>query len=491
MRWRYDLRLVFFVGGSMSSVMPPLEDDVFGTPAPEADDQQVAKLRLPQYSMESESSVLGGLLLDNSAWDRVGDLLTERDFYRHEHQLIYAAIGKLINESKPADVITVFEHLQGMGKAEEVGGILYLNQLAQYVPSATNIRRYAEIVREKGILRKLLTVSDEIATNALNPQGKPVERILDEAEQKIFAIGEEGSRMKQGFQSMETLVGDLLDRVQEMADNPVDVTGIPTGFADLDRMTSGLQAGDLVILAARPSMGKTSFAVNIAEHVALNEGLPVAIFSMEMGAAQLAVRIVGSIGRVNQGHLRTGKLEPDEWARLTEAVEKLSQISLHIDETPGLTPSELRANARRLARTCGKLGLIVVDYLQLMSGSSGGGGDNRATELGEISRGLKMLAKELQCPVIALSQLNRSVEQRTDKRPMMSDLRESGAIEQDADIIMFIYRDDYYNKDSKEPNIAEVIIGKQRNGPTGTVKLYFQKNQTRFENLAMGAGDDY
>lgn len=464
----------------MSSVMPPLEDDVFGTPAPEADDQQVAKLRLPQYSMESESSVLGGLLLDNSAWDRVGDLLTERDFYRHEHQLIYAAIGKLINESKPADVITVFEHLQGMGKAEEVGGILYLNQLAQYVPSATNIRRYAEIVREKGILRKLLTVSDEIATNALNPQGKPVERILDEAEQKIFAIGEEGSRMKQGFQSMETLVGDLLDRVQEMADNPVDVTGIPTGFADLDRMTSGLQAGDLVILAARPSMGKTSFAVNIAEHVALNEGLPVAIFSMEMGAAQLAVRIVGSIGRVNQGHLRTGKLEPDEWARLTEAVEKLSQISLHIDETPGLTPSELRANARRLARTCGKLGLIVVDYLQLMSGSSGGGGDNRATELGEISRGLKMLAKELQCPVIALSQLNRSVEQRTDKRPMMSDLRESGAIEQDADVVIGLYREGYYNAECEEPNVSEAIVLKNRKGQTGTVKLAWLAEYTTF-----------
>lgn len=287
---------------------------------------------------------------------------------------------------------------------------------------------------------------------------------------------------------------DLLDRVQEMADNPMDVTGVPTGFVDLDRMTSGLQAGDLVVLAARPSMGKTSFAVNIAEHVALNEGLPVAIFSMEMGAAQLAVRIVGSIGRVNQGNLRTGKLNDDEWPRLTEAIERLRTVSLHIDETPGLSPTELRANARRLARTCGKLGLIVVDYLQLMSGSgSAASSDNRATELGEISRGLKMLAKELQCPVIALSQLNRSVEQRTDKRPMMSDLRESGAIEQDADIIMFIYRDDYYNKDSKEPNIAEVIIGKQRNGPTGTVKLFFQKNQTRFENLAVGygGGDEY
>ena len=454
-------------------------------------DSQVAKLRVPPHSIEAESSVLGGLLLDNGAWDRVGDLLVDNDFYRHEHKLIYAAIGALINVSKPADVITVNEQLQNQGKADEMGGLGYLNSLAQYVPSASNIRRYAEIVRERSILRKLVSASDEIATNAFNPQGKAIDRILDEAEQKIFNIGEEGSRMKQGFQSMDTLVVELLDRVQEMADNPNDITGVPTGFYDLDRMTSGLQPGDMVVLAARPSMGKTAFAINIAEHVALNEGLPVAVFSMEMGASQLAVRVVGSIGRIDQGHLRTGKLNDDEWPRLTEAIEKLRTVSLHIDETPGLTPSELRANARRLARQCGKLGLIVVDYLQLMSGSGGSGGDNRATELGEISRGLKMLAKELQCPVIALSQLNRSVEQRTDKRPMMSDLRESGAIEQDADIIMFIYRDDYYNKDSKEPGVAEIIIGKQRNGPTGTVKLTFLKNLTRFESLASGLSDDY
>jgi replicative DNA helicase len=460
-------------------------------PADRSSDIQVANLRVPPHSIEAESSVLGGLLLDNAAWDRVGDLLVDNDFYRHEHKLIYAAIGALINASKPADVITVNEQLQNQGKADEMGGLGYLNSLAQYVPSASNIRRYAEIVRERSILRKLVSASDEIATNAFNPQGKAIDRILDEAEQKIFNIGEEGSRMKQGFQSMDTLVVELLDRVQEMADNPNDITGVPTGFYDLDRMTSGLQPGDMVVLAARPSMGKTAFAINIAEHVALNEGLPVAVFSMEMGASQLAVRVVGSIGRIDQGHLRTGKLNDDEWPRLTEAIEKLRTVSLHIDETPGLTPSELRANARRLARQCGKLGLIVVDYLQLMSGSGGSGGDNRATELGEISRGLKMLAKELQCPVIALSQLNRSVEQRTDKRPMMSDLRESGAIEQDADIIMFIYRDDYYNKDSKEPGVAEIIIGKQRNGPTGTVKLTFLKNLTRFESLASGLSDDY
>jgi replicative DNA helicase len=465
----------------MSAVLTAVDDD-YGP------DRQIAQLRVPPHSIEAESSVLGGLLLDNGAWDRVGDLLAEGDFYRYEHRLIYAAMAALINASRPADVITVFEQLQSLGKAEETGGLAYLNALAQYVPSAGNIRRYAEIVRERSILRKLVSASDEIATNAFNPQGRPVAQILDESEQKIFNIGEEGSRMKRGFQAMDTLVVDLLDRVQEMADNPNDITGVPTGFYDLDRMTAGLQPGDMIVLAARPSMGKTAFAINIAEHVALNEGLPVAVFSMEMGAAQLAVRIVGSIGRIDQGHLRTGKLTDEEWPRLTEAIEKLRNISLHIDETAGLTASELRASARRLARQCGKLGLIVVDYLQLMSGS-GGSDENRATELGEISRGLKMLAKELGCPVIALSQLNRSVEQRPDKRPMMSDLRESGAIEQDADIIMFIYRDEYYTKEAcKEPGVAEIIIAKQRNGPTGTVKLAFLKPLTRFENLAAGYG---
>ncbi|TSE21678.1 Replicative DNA helicase [Tepidimonas alkaliphilus] len=453
--------------------LPPLEHDA-----------QLAALRVPPHSLEAESSVLGGLLLDNGAWDRVADLITDHDFYRPEHQWIFAAIAALIGAGKPADVVTVHEHLSSLGRADEVGGLAYLNQLAQFVPSAANIRRYAEIVRERAILRKLIAASDEIAAQALTPRGKPVAAILDEAEQKILSIGEEGSRLKQGFQSMDKLVVELLDRVQEMADNPNDITGVPTGFIDLDRMTAGLQPGDLIIIAARPSMGKTAFAINIAEHVALHEGLPVAVFSMEMGAAQLAVRIVGSIGRINQSHLRTGKLTPEEWPRLIEAVEKLRQVSLFIDETPGLTPAELRANARRLARQCGKLGLIVVDYLQLMNGS-GSGEENRATELGEISRGLKMLAKELQCPVIALSQLNRGVEQRTDKRPMMSDLRESGAIEQDADIIMFIYRDEYYTKEQcKEPGVAEIIIGKQRNGPTGTVKLAFLSALTRFENLA-------
>ena len=453
-------------------------------------DKQVAQLRIPPHSQEAESSVLGGLLLDNNSWDKVADLLVEADFYRYEHRLVFASITSLVNTNRPADVITVFEQMQSQGKAEEIGGLAYLNSLAQYVPSSANILRYAEIVRERSILRKLVSVSDEIATSALNTNGRPVTNILDEAEQKIFSIGEEGSRMRQGFQSMDKLVVQLLDRVEEMSQNPNDITGVPTGFFDLDRMTSGMQAGDLIVLAARPSMGKTALAINIAEHVALKEDLPVAVFSMEMGASQLAIRIVGSIGRIDQGRLRTGKLIDDEWPRLSDAIERLKTVSLSIDETPGLTTSELRASARRLARSCGKLGLVVVDYLQLMSGSGGGDGENRATELGEISRGLKMLAKELQCPVIALSQLNRGVEQRTDKRPMMSDLRESGAIEQDADVIMFIYRDDYYNKESKEPGVAEIIIAKQRNGPTGTVKLTFLKPITKFESYA-GASSDY
>ncbi len=457
-------------------------------------DDEVARLRVPPHSAEAEQSVLGGLLLDNLAWDRAADLLTDSDFYRYEHKQIFAAIGALINATKPADVITVFEQLQSLGKAEDCGGLAYLNALAQSVPSAANMRRYAEIVRERAILRKLIAASDEIATTAFNPQGRPVTQILDEAEGRIFKIGEEGSRQRQGFQSMDKLVVALLDRVNELHENGAEeVTGVRTGFYDLDRMTAGLQKGDLIVLAARPSMGKTAFALNIAEHVAVAEGLPVLVFSMEMGASQLALRMVGSLGRIDQSGLRTGRLSDQDWERLADAVDRLRNVSVFIDETPALNSSELRARARRMARQFGgTLGLIVVDYLQLMSGNGGSSDENRATEIGEISRGLKALAKELQCPVIALSQLNRSVESRNDKRPMMSDLRESGAIEQDADVIMFIYRDEYYNKDSKEPGVAEIVIGKQRNGPVGTVKLTFLKPLTKFDNLAPGSiGSEY
>ena len=453
-------------------------------------DEEVARLRVPPHSVEAEQSVLGGLLLDNMAWDRAAELLTDSDFYRYEHRLIFSAVAALVQHSRPADVITVFEHLQSLGKADDCGGLAYLNALAQSVPSAANMRRYAEIVRERAVLRKLIGASDEIATAAFNREGRNVSQILDEAESKILKIGEEGSRQQQGPQSMDKLVVALLDRVNELAETDAgDVTGVRTGYFEMDSMTAGLQKGDLIVLAARPSMGKTAFALNIAEHVSVKEELPVLVFSMEMGASQLALRLVGSLGRINQQNLRTGRLADDEWGRLAEAVDKLGKVQMFIDETAALTVAELRARARRMARQFGgTLGLIIVDYLQLMSGS-GGSDENRATELGEISRGLKALAKELQCPVIALSQLNRSVESRTDKRPMMSDLRESGAIEQDADIILFIYRDDYYNKDSKEPGVTEIVIGKQRNGPVGTVKLAFIKPLTRFENLAPGANN--
>jgi len=449
-------------------------------------DPQLDSLRVPPHSIEAEQSVLGGLLLDNSAWDRIADFLGEDDFYRYDHRVIFQHLVKLINATKPADVITVFEALSSSGKAEEVGGLTYLNALAQNTPSAANIRRYAEIVRDRGVLRRLITVADEIATQALNPQGKEVKQLLDEAESKIFAIAEEGARGAQGFQAIQPLLTQVVERIDELynRDNQNDITGVPTGFIDLDRMTSGLQPGDLIIVAGRPSMGKTAFSLNIGENVAIDSGLPVAVFSMEMGGAQLAMRMLGSVGRLDQSRLRIGKLNDEDWPRLTHAIQKMNDAQLYIDETPALSPIELRARARRLARQCGKLGLIIIDYLQLMSGSSPG--ENRATEISEISRNLKGLAKELGCPVIALSQLNRSLEQRPNKRPVMSDLRESGAIEQDADVILFIYRDQVYNPDSPDKGTAEIIIGKQRNGPIGTVRLTFLGEYTKFDNYTGG-----
>jgi len=449
-------------------------------------DQQLDSLRIPPHSIEAEQSVLGGLLLDNAAWDRIADFLRSDDFYRYDHRIIFQHIAKLISDSKPADVITVYESLSNIGKAEEAGGLSYLNALAQNTPSAANIRRYAEIVRDRGVLRKLITISDDISGQAFSPQGKDVKQILDEAESKIFAIAEEGARGTQGFQDIQPLLTQVVERIDELynRDNQSDITGVPTGFIDLDRMTSGLQPGDLVIVAGRPSMGKTAFSVNIGENVAIESGLPVAVFSMEMGGVQLAMRMLGSVGRLDQHRLRTGRLADEDWPRLTHAIQKMNDAQLYIDETPALSAIELRARARRLARQCGKLGLIIIDYLQLMSASSAG--ENRATEISEISRSLKALAKELDCPVIALSQLNRSLEQRPNKRPVMSDLRESGAIEQDADLILFIYRDEVYNPDSQDKGTAEIIIGKQRNGPIGSVRLTFAGQFTKFENYIGG-----
>jgi replicative DNA helicase len=387
-------------------------------------DDAVARLRLPPHSVEAEQSVLGGLLLDNEAFDKVADVVRETDFYRLDHRLIWSRIALLIERNQPADVVTVFESLQSIGKADEAGGLGYLNLLAQETPSAANIRRYGEIVRDRAILRQLISTADDIATSALNPQGKETRQLLDEAESKVFQISEDGSRGSSGFQNLQDLLTQVVDRVDELFNqaNPNDVTGVPSGFSDLDRMTSGLQPGDLVIVAGRPSMGKTSLCMNIAESVAIEQGLPVAVFSMEMGATQLALRMVCSVGRLDQQRLRTGRLTNDDWPRLTTAIQKMQDAQLFIDETPALNALELRARARRLSRQCGQLGLIVIDYLQLMSSPSSG--ENRATEISEISRSLKALAKELKCPVIALSQLNRSLEQRPNKRPVMSDLRE-------------------------------------------------------------------
>ena len=452
---------------------------------PEIRDEEVSALSMPPHSMEAEQSVIGGLLLENSAWDRIADVVTGEDFYRHEHRVIFRSISKLVNESRPADVITVQEELERNDELEATGGFNYLVTLAQNTPSAANIRRYAEIVRERSVMRRLAEVGTEIARSAYNPQVRDAGQLLDEAENKVFQIAESTAKSKQGFLEMPTLLKQVVERIDMLyaRDNPDDVTGVPTGFIDLDKKTSGLQPGDLIIVAGRPSMGKTAFSINIAEHVAIEAKLPVAVFSMEMGGSQLVMRMLGSVGRLDQHVLKTGRLEDEHWGRLNEAVVKLSDAPMFIDETAGLTALELRARARRLARQFGgKLGLIVIDYLQLMSGS--GRSDNRAGELGEISRSLKALAKELQVPVVALSQLSRSVEQRTDKRPMMSDLRESGAIEQDADLIMFMYRDEYYNAETQFKGLAECIIGKHRNGPTGKVFLTFIGQFTKFDNAA-------
>ncbi|MCB1917226.1 MAG: replicative DNA helicase [Rhodocyclaceae bacterium] len=453
-------------------------------------DPDLAELKLPPHSVESEQSLLGGLLLDNAAWDRVADLVAEADFYRDDHRRIFKHVSRLIEQGKPADVVTVFAALEKSGEADEAGGLAYLGDMAANTPSAANIRRYAEIVRERAILRRLVTVGDEIAASALKPSGKDAKILLDEAEARVFEIAEAGARNAGGFVPIQPLLGQVVDRIQELydRDSPSDITGVPTGLVDLDAKTSGLHGTDMIVVAGRPGMGKTTLALNIAEHVAVEERLPVAIFSMEMPGTQLAMRFLASVGRLDQHRIRTGKLNDDEWQRLTFALGKLHEAPIYIDETAGLNPIDLRARARRLYRQFGKLGLIVIDYLQLMTSLKDS--DNRAAELSEISRSIKSLAKELNVPVMALSQLNRSLEQRPNKRPVMSDLRESGAIEQDADIIIFIYRDEIYNPDSPDKGSAELIIGKHRNGPTGTLRLTFLGESTRFENYA-GGGDAF
>jgi replicative DNA helicase len=449
------------------------------------DDLPLDKLKLPPHSLEAEQSVLGGLMLENDAADRIGDVVSADDFYSDAHRIVYRHIVALIADGKPADVVTVSEALASTQKLDYVGGLAYLGALAQNVPTAANIRHYANIVRERSILRQLASTATEIAEMAFNPLGRNAKMVLDEAEAKILHIAEQGSRGAQNFQIIGKLLANVVERIETLynRDDPSDVTGVPTGFADLDRMTSGFQPGDLVVVAGRPSMGKTALALNIGENVALNTGMPVAVFSMEMGASQLAMRLIGSVGRLDQHKLRTGRLQPDDWDKLSTALGRLNEAPILIDETPALNAIEVRSRARRLMKQYGKLGLVIVDYLQLMQATTQG--ENRATEISEISRAMKSLAKELQVPVVALSQLNRSLEQRPNKRPVMSDLRESGAIEQDADVIVFIYRDEVYNPETQDKGVAEIIIGKQRNGPIGTVRLTFLGEFTRFESFAV------
>jgi len=436
-------------------------------------------LRVPPHSIEAEQAVLGGLMLAPESWDRLADKLSDEDFYRRDHQLIYRAIGELSEKRMPCDAVTLGEWFEAQGIAELVGGSRYVLELANATPSAANITAYAEIVREKSVLRRLIEVGHEIAGEGFRPEGRSVSELIEAAEQRVFQIAEAGSRGRQGFTSMRAAVKEAFQLLQERYENRQAVTGVPTGFKDFDLKTAGLQPGDLIIVAARPSMGKTALALNMAEFAAIKTGKAVAVFSMEMASSQLALRLISSLGRIDAQRLRTGELADEEWPRVTSAITLLADAKIFIDDSPALSPMELRARARRLRREH-ELALVVVDYLQLMQVP--GSKENRATEISEISRSLKALAKELKVPVIALSQLNRSLETRTDKRPMMADLRESGAIEQDADVIVFIYRDEYYNPESADRGIAEIIIGKQRNGPTGTVKLAFRGQYTRFDN---------
>lgn len=442
-------------------------------------DPATASLKVPPHSSEAEQSVIGGLMLDNTTWDQVADQVSSSDFYRREHKLIFAAIESLAESSSPFDVVTLSEWLASNDTLEEVGGIGHLGELAKNTPSVANVVAYARIVRERAVLRELVKVANEIAETAFSPEGRSANELIDNAERLVFQIAESGIRQFAGFVNIKEVLASVVERIDELYQRDSPITGVPTGFTDLDDKTSGLQAGDLVIVAGRPSMGKTSFAMNVVEYAAISDGLPVAVFSMEMPAEQLIMRMLSSLGRIDQHKLRTGRLGDDDWPRLTSALNMLGETKIFVDDAPALTPTELRARCRRIKREHG-LGMVVVDYLQLMQVP--GSKENRATEISEISRSLKALAKELKLPVIALSQLNRSLEQRPDKRPVMSDLRESGAIEQDADVILFIYRDEVYRDDTPDKGIAEINIGKQRNGPIGKVKLTFLNHITKFEN---------
>ncbi|NNE60593.1 MAG: replicative DNA helicase [Woeseia sp.] len=437
------------------------------------------RLKVPPNSIEAEQSLIGGLMLDNAAWDKVADLVVAEDFYRKDHRLIFSAIAHLVEHGQPCDVVTVSEFLEGRGELDAAGGLEYLATLTNETPGAANVRAYAGILRERATLRALISAGNEISGSAYSTDGRSATELVDEAERRVFQIAEKGARGKVGFQPLKEILPATVDRIDLLHQSDGDVTGISTGYNEFDKLTAGLQKGDLVIIAGRPSMGKTTLAVNIAENAAIGGQVPTAIFSMEMPSEQLAFRMISSLGRVDQSHLRTGRFPDEDWSRINTAVQLMSDAPIFIDDTPALTPTEIRARARRLKREHG-LGLIVLDYLQLMQVT--GTKENRATEISEISRSLKALAKELEVPVIALSQLNRGVEQRTDKRPVMSDLRESGAIEQDADLIVFIYREEVYNPETPRKGLADIHIAKQRNGPIGDFPLTFVGRFTKFEN---------
>ena len=450
-------------------------------------DDALDAIKQPPHSVEAEQSVLGGLMLDNNTWDTVSEVLLEEQFYRPTHRMIFRTMQKLIDDGRPIDVVTLSEELDRTAELEQAGGLEYLVSLARNTPSTSNIRAYSEIVRDRSLLRQMIGVANEIADSAFHPGGRASDEILNEAEQKIFQIAE--NRPNQGGpEGVNPLLKRAVDRIDELFNNSDALTGVTTGFDDLDDRTGGLQKADLVIVAARPSMGKTTFAMNLVENALMATERPVLVFSLEMPADQLVTRMLSSLGRINQTKVRNGQLEEDDWPKLTTAVNMLKNKPLFIDDQPGISPNEMRTRARRIVREHGDISMIMVDYLQLMTLKTGKS-EGRTQEISEISRSLKALAKEMGCPVVALSQLNRSLEQRPNKRPVNSDLRESGAIEQDADVIMFIYRDEVYNEDSPDKGTAEIIIGKQRNGPIGSLRLAFIGKYTRFENLAHGSYD--
>ncbi len=453
-------------------------------------DAKTQQLKVPPHSFEAEQSVLGGLMLDNEAWDRVAERVIDKDFYSRPHRLIFQAMTRLSNAGNPIDLITLQEELERSEQLEEAGGFAYLVEIAKNTPSAANISAYAEIVRERAVVREMISVANEIVEAGYEPQGRTSGDLLDLAESKVFKIAEQRSSVNEGPQPLKLILEQTVDKIEELFKTPHNgVTGVSSGYGDLDKMTAGLQRSDLVIVAARPSMGKTTFAMNLCEHAALTADKPVLIFSLEMPSEQIIMRMLASVGRIDQTKVRTGQLDDEDWARLSSTMGLLLEKGkMYIDDASGLTPTDVRSRARRIAREHGGLSMIMIDYLQLMRVPALS--DNRTLEIGEISRSLKALAKELQCPVVALSQLNRSLEQRADKRPVNSDLRESGSIEQDADLIMFIYRDEVYHDDSPDKGIAEIIIGKQRNGPIGRVRLTFQGQFSRFDNYAGPAFDD-